>query len=296
MLRSRAGRVNARKARAAAALPALEDSPVKISNHAISFRALAALVTALAAGCAPLPQQPGGLAAAQRSEPPGRALTVAVEWRASPNADSRRPNYVVIHHTSNGNVEDALRTLTDPARRVSSHYLIGRDGQILQLVDDRERAWHAGESYWGGLRDMNSASIGIELDNDGREPFAAPMIDALLALLRDIDERFNIPTPNFIGHGDIAPGRKVDPSVLFPWRRLAAEGYGLWCDPPYPSAPPGVDTALMLQAFGYDVTRLDAAIAAFKRHFVPDDPSPLMNEKDRSVLYCLVSQKQSAGQ
>jgi N-acetylmuramoyl-L-alanine amidase len=269
---------------------------VKISNHVIAFRALAALAAALAVGCAPLPPQPGGLTAAQRSEPPGRPVSVAAEWHASPNVDSRRPNYVVIHHTSDGNVEDALRTLTDPLRRVSSHYLISRDGRILQLVDDRERAWHAGESYWGGLQDMNSASIGIELDNDGREPFAEAMIDALLALLRDIDQRFNIPTPNFIGHGDIAPGRKVDPSVLFPWRRLAAEGYGLWCEPPYPSVPPGADTALMLHAFGYNVTRLDAAAAAFKRHFVPDDPSPLMTEKDRSILYCLVSQKQSAGQ
>jgi N-acetylmuramoyl-L-alanine amidase len=269
---------------------------VNISNHAILLRALAVLVAALTVACAPLRTQPrNDSSTAARSEPSGRPVSVAAEWRASPNVDGRRPNYVVIHHTSDSRVEDALRTLTDPARQVSSHYLIARDGRILQLVDDRQRAWHAGESYWGGLQDLNSASIGIELDNDGREPFAAPMIDALLALLRDIDERFNIPAANFIGHGDIAPGRKVDPSVLFPWRRLAADGYGLWCDPPYPSVPLGADTALMLQAFGYSVTRLDAAIAAFKRHFVPDDPSPLMTEKDRSILYCLVSQKQAGG-
>jgi N-acetylmuramoyl-L-alanine amidase len=251
-----------------------------------------ALACVLAAGCAPLPHAPSETAA-QRGEQYARPVTVPVEQRPSPNYDVRRPNFVIIHHTSDGNVDDSLRTLTTPARQVSSHYLIARDGRILQLVDDRARAWHAGDSYWAGVEDINSASIGIELDNDGREPFPEPLIQALLALLADIKTRFSIPPANFIGHGDIAPGRKVDPSVLFPWRRLAASGYGLWCDPPYPSAPAGVDTTLLLQAFGYSVDKPDAAIAAFKRHFVPEDPSPLMTEKDRSILYCLVMQKQT---
>jgi hypothetical protein len=104
---------------------------------------------------------------------------IEVESRPSPNYDQRRPNFVILHHTTDNSAEEALRTLTDRARAVSSHYLIGRDGKIFQLVDDRERAWHAGESYWGGQRDINSASIGIELDNNGREPFAEPMIASL---------------------------------------------------------------------------------------------------------------------
>jgi N-acetylmuramoyl-L-alanine amidase len=80
---------------------------------------------------------------------------------------------------------------------------------------------------------------------------------------------------------------------LFPWKRLAERGFGPWCDPPYPSVPASLDTALLLHAFGYSVWNLDAAIAAFKRRFVPDDPSPQMTEKDRSVLYCLVQQVQT---
>ena len=214
-------------------------------------------VACAVAGCAPLPPAPTETPA-QRGEKYARPTTIAVEQRPSPNYDVRRPSFVILHHTSDSNVEDSLRTLTSPARRVSSHYLIARDGRILQLVDDRDRAWHAGDSYWSGIEDLNSASIGIELDNNGAEPFGEPLIQSLLALLADIKARFNIPAANFIGHGDIAPGRKVDPSVLFPWRRLAANGYGLWCDPPYPSAPPGVDAALLFQAFGYSVERLDA--------------------------------------
>ena len=254
----------------------------------IALRAGFVLLAAMSFACAPLPPQ--------RPPAPGMFVTtLPVEQRPSPNFDARRPHLVIIHHTTNSNVDDALGTLTDPARKVSSHYLIARDGRIMQLVDERDRAWHAGESYWAGLEDINSASIGIELDNDGRELFSATLIASLMRLLGDLKQRFNIPAGNFIGHGDIAPGRKVDPSALFPWRRLASQGYGLWCDPPYPSAPAGVDTALLLQAYGYNVWNLEAAVAAFKRHFVPEDASPVMTEKDHSMLYCLVMQKQALG-
>jgi N-acetylmuramoyl-L-alanine amidase len=269
----------------------VNEAPVSnTSLHTITFRAALA-VAALSFGCAPLPPQPT-TTPQQRGERYAKPADVAVEQYPSPNFDVRRPNLVVIHHTSDRTAEGALRTLTDPVRQVSSHYLVARDGRIFQLVDDRKRAWHAGESWWAGAEDVNSASIGIELDNDGREPYAEPLIASLLRLLADIKTRFGIPDANFVGHGDVAPGRKVDPSALFPWRRLAAEGYGLWCEPPYPSVPPDVDTALLLQAYGYSVSRPDAAIAAFKRHFVPDDPSPQVTEKDRAILYCLVMQKQ----
>lgn len=247
--------------------------------------AFAIVLALLSASCATLPPQ-------NDVTPDPYATTLAVERRPSPNFDARRPNYVIIHHTSDNTADEALRTLTNPARRVSSHYLISRDGRILQLVHDLARAWHAGDSYWSGLEDLNSASIGIELDNNGREPYPEPLIGSLLALLRDIKARFGIPGANFIGHGDIAPGRKVDPSSLFPWQRLAREGFGLWCDPPYPAAPAAIDSQLLLHAFGYNVENRAAASAAFKRHFVPEDPSPQMTEKDRSILYCLVTAKQ----
>jgi len=142
----------------------------------------------------------------------------------------------------------------DPQREVSAHYLIARDGRIYYLVDELARAWHAGESAWGGNRDLNSASIGIELDNNGEEPYAEAQIAALLALLADLTARWSIPAANVLGHGDVAPGRKVDPGALFPWRRLAAAGFGLWCDPPYDPPPAGLDDASLLAALGYDVS------------------------------------------
>ena len=111
-----------------------------------------------------------------------RHTNLLAQWVPSPNFDARRANLVIIHHTGSDTVAHALRTLTTPERKVSAHYLIGRDGTILQLVDESARAWHAGKSWWGGQTDINSASLGIELDNDGSEAFAPANYDLYLAL------------------------------------------------------------------------------------------------------------------
>jgi len=224
--------------------------------------------------------------------------TLPVDVRPSPNVGERRPNYVIIHHTTNDTVERALATLTNPARGVSAHYLIARDGRIIYLVDELKRAWHAGDSYWGGNRDINSSSIGIELDNNGREPFAEAQITALMALLADLKTRWNIPAANVLGHGDVAPGRKVDPSALFPWRRLAAAGFGLWCEPPYDPAPAGVDDTTLLSALGYDVTVPWSAVAAFKRHWAVEDKltgesTQELTPEQRGMLQCLIRKQQT---
>jgi N-acetylmuramoyl-L-alanine amidase len=215
---------------------------------------------------------------------------VAARWQGSPNFDERRPNFVIIHQTTNDNAEHALRTLTDPLKKVSAHYLVGRDGAIVQLVDERARAWHAGDSYWGGLSDLNSASVGIELDNNGEEPFAEVQIAALLELLADLKTRLRIPEANFIGHGDVAPRRKIDPGRHFPWRRLGQQGFGLWCENPAP-APPGFDAPLALQALGYQMTDAEAAARAFRRHWAGDDATAELSEADRAMLSCLVGLK-----
>lgn len=233
---------------------------------------LACVGTLLAAACAPLPERIGHPS----------------EWIASPNFNDRRPAYVILHHTTNDTVEQALRTLTDPIREVSAHYLIGRDGRIFQLVDERRRAWHAGQSRWGSDADLNSSSIGIELDNNGREPFSVEQIDALLRLLADLKSRYKIPTENFLGHADVAPGRKVDPSAWFPWRQLAQQGFGLWCDPPWPPAPDAFDADLGLQALGYDLTQREAAIRAFKLRYVQTTVDAVFTPTDRDQLYCLL--------
>ena len=229
----------------------------------------------LLAACAPFPQRAG----------------IPTQWRPSPNFDERRPSFIILHHTGDDTLAEALRALTDPARSVSAHYLIGRDGTIYQLVDERARAWHAGTSKWGSDTDLNSSSLGIELDNNGREPFPGVQIEALLALLDDISRRNRIPAANVLGHADVAPKRKADPSRYFPWRTLAEHGFGLWCDAPWPPAPEAFDAAAALAALGYDVADLGAAIHAFKLHFVQDESPPALTERELGLLYCLLQNK-----
>lgn len=241
-------------------------------------RVLAGLLAVLAAACAPTPERVGAPAV----------------WLPSPNFNERRPIYVVLHHTSNDTVDRALRTLTDPVREVSAHYVVGRDGKVFQLVDERYRAWHAGRSQWGADFDLNSSSIGIELDNSGNEPYPSAQIEALLRLLADIQVRYRIPAPNFLGHADVSPGRKVDPSAWFPWRLLAQYGFGVWCDPPFTLAPPNFDPMLGLAVLGYDMRNASAAIHAFKLRFVQNDTTPVLTQDDSDRLYCLLARRAEA--
>ena len=220
-----------------------------------------------------------------------RLGSASAEWQPSPNFGVRRPNYVILHHTSNDTLERALKTLTTPTRAVSSHYLIGRDGRLLQLVDENHRAWHAGLSWWGGQTDMNSGSIGIELDNNGAEPFPDRQIDTLITLLQDIQARHRIPRANILSHTDVAPGRKADPSAFFPWQRLAAAGFGLWCEPPYPPPPDNFDPVLGLAALGYDIKQSSTALAAFRLRYLPAEESPEFTTEDAALLHCLLMQR-----
>ena len=233
---------------------------------------LAVLVALLLAACAPLPERAG----------------IPTRWVPSPNFNPRSPGFVVIHYTSSASAAHAQRTLTNPLAEVSAHYLIERDGTILQLVDERARAWHAGDSRWGATVDLNSASIGIELDNDGFEPYAPALIEALLRLLADLRERHHVPAANVIGHADVAPTRKRDPGPLFPWRTLAAHGFGLWCEPPWPPAPDGFDALLGLRAIGYDTRDPAAAMRAFREHFLPQLPADAPLERDGALIHCLL--------
>ena len=248
--------------------------PFRQMNASPSLRAGIALLALLLGGCAQL----------------HKYTPLPVVQHPSVNFNERRPSFVILHHTGNADVKRALDTLSNLVFQVSAHYLVARDGTIYYLVDEMKRAWHAGDSWWGGPIDMNSASIGIELVNDGREPYAEQQIAALLALLADLEQRYRIPPANFIGHGDIAPGRKVDPGVAFPWRRLAEQGFGLWCELPFEPPPPGLDDATLLAAFGYDVSNVEAAIAAYNRHFLGVESSRLI-DGGRGRLYCLVQKK-----
>jgi N-acetylmuramoyl-L-alanine amidase len=212
-------------------------------------------------------------------------------WTPSLNFNARKAQLIVLHHTG---LPDAATALTELRRRtdaggVSAHYLVAASGQIYQLVDDQARAWHAGAARWAEFTDLNSASIGIELDNDGQKPFAPAQIAALITLLDDLTRRLNIPRTAIVGHGDIAPGRKVDPNALFPWAQLAARGFGRWYTQPLLPAPAGFDTFAALRLVGYDTSKPTATIAAFHRHYRGTE-SVKLDATDASILYNLQRQ------
>jgi len=230
------------------------------------------------------------------SQPPTGGLKhytqLPLTEKASVNFTVRRPNFVVIHHTGGGSALGALKTLTDPETQVSAHYLIGRDGTLYYLVDELARAWHSGDGYWSGVTDINSVSIGIELDNNGSEAFTPPLINTLLKLLGDLKARYKIPTANFIGHADITPGRKVDPSRYFPWNLLAQQGFGLWCEPPFPKVSADWIDRDLLFALGYEAVNLKASIGSFRLHFAQPSNALQLSEEERGLLVCLIGQKQ----
>ena len=146
------------------------------------------------------------------------------------NFNLRKPNFVIIHHTAQNSCEQTLKTFTLDRTQVSAHYVICKDGTIHHMLNDYMRAWHAGIGKWGNDADINSSSIGIELDNNGFETFTDAQMHSLLTLLESLKKKYNIPTANFIGHADIAPTRKVDPNIFFPWKELASKGFGYWYD------------------------------------------------------------------
>lgn len=230
--------------------------------------------------------------AARLKERPGIAANDTIKtpsyFAGTTNFTMRKPNFVVIHHTAQESSEQTLKTFTLPRTEVSAHYLIGRDGTVYHLLNDYMRAHHAGLGKWGNVTDMNSCSIGIELDNNGSEPFAGPQVASLLSLLRQLKQTYNIPTANFIGHGDFAPVRKTDPSILFPWKLLAQNGFGLWYNDSPTAVPADFNHLLALRIIGYDISDTTAAIRAFKRHYMQDTARQL-TPADISALYDLMN-------
>lgn len=245
-----------------------------------NFRApLLLLAVTLLAGCATTPTD---------------LRSPLATWVPSPNHNARGPVIIVLHHTDQDNVQQSLHTLrtANSGGRVSSHYLVGADGHIYQLVADNRRAWHAGGGRWGGFTDLNSTSIGIEIDNDGSSPFAPDQIAALIRLLDDLCTRLDIPRSQIIAHADLAPARKQDPSRFFPWQQLAAAGFGLWPRDADGPAPAGFDSWLALQAFGYPLDDRDAAAGAFHRRFRGrDDLPPTLDADDARILHSLLLQQ-----
>ncbi|HEX7849108.1 MAG TPA: N-acetylmuramoyl-L-alanine amidase [Sphingomonas sp.] len=217
----------------------------------------------------------------------------------SPNFNERQlpVSMIVLHYTGMQSAAAALARLTDPAAEVSAHYLIDEDGTIHRLVAEDKRAWHAGQSHWRGITDINSASIGIELVNPGHEfgyrEFAPAQIEALIPLLSEIKDRYEITRGNIVGHSDIAPTRKQDPGELFPWARLARVRLALprptrnLMDPLWSDA----GFLLALERFGYEVTDKLAAVVAFQRRFRPELIDGEIDGECRCLLLALLLPK-----
>jgi N-acetylmuramoyl-L-alanine amidase len=199
-----------------------------------------------------------------------------------PRAGGKKPEYLILHYTDTRTTFDALQILQNPERQVSSHYLVGDNGQVMRLVPEEMRAWHAGKSWWSGETDINSTSIGIEIQNPGHGygyvPFPPVQMQGVAELCRDILQRHRILPYHVLAHSDIAPARKKDPGELFPWDYLAAQHVGLWPKPTDGDEIEAEDILDNLDAiksqlthFGYDPSLdMTTLITAFQRHFEPE--------------------------
>ena len=210
-------------------------------------------------------------------------------WQPSPNFGERRDgakaDMVVIHYTAMDDARAACDWLCDPSSEVSAHFLIDPAGQVIQMVSEDHRAWHAGQASWGNVSDINSRSIGIELANTGFHPFSAAQINGLEALLGEVMDRHGIAPERVVAHSDVSPGRKIDPGIRFDWRRLAAAGLSIW---PKMNADPG-DLQADLRTFGYSNAAEDPTIlAAFRLRFRPQYDGPA-DEIDRKIAADLAS-------
>jgi N-acetylmuramoyl-L-alanine amidase len=228
------------------------------------------------------------LSTAIREEPVNYFPLQDSPWIGAVNFDLRRPNFVIIHHTAQNGCPETLHTFTITQSQVSAHYVICKDGTVHHMLNDYLRAWQAGLSKWGNNTDINSSSIGIELDNNGFEYFTDPQISSLLILLDSLKNRYKIPQENFIGHGDIAPGRKVDPNWRFPWKTLADHGFGIWWgDTSQITVPPGFNDYQALRIIGYNIKDSLAAVSAFRRHWLQDSVYQAFDSSTEKILYDL---------
>lgn len=238
---------------------------------------------------------------------------LAIAERLSPNHGARAVvpggvSMVVIHYTGMRDAAAALDRLTDAASEVSAHYLIDEGGAVTHLVPEDRRAWHAGKAFWRGIRDVNSASIGIELVNPGHEfgyrDFPSAQIEALTLLLGDITVRHRIAPCNIVGHSDVAPGRKIDPGERFPWRTLAARGLAIWPSLAAPGVTMPEDAALkLLAAIGYasplsadscaDLLTpgrgVEDVVSAFQRRFRPARVDGVLDPETAGLIAAVAS-------
>ena len=241
-------------------------------------------------------------------------MTLTLIDRPTPNFDERHapPDMIILHYTGMETGEAALERLCDPEARVSAHYLVEEDGRVFRLAPEERRCWHAGVSHWRGEENLNGVSIGIEIVNPGHEwgyrAFPDVQIQSVIELVGHIRERWTVPNDRILGHSDVAPARKEDPGELFPWKRLAEAGHGLWFEPameriaalgpPLKPGDEGIGVVVMqsaLKRLGYgleqtgvydEATRI--TVTAFQRHWRQDRVDGIADGETRARLVGLL--------
>ncbi|MDE3176670.1 MAG: N-acetylmuramoyl-L-alanine amidase [Pseudomonadota bacterium] len=223
---------------------------------------------------------------------------------------------LILHYTGMPSAAGAVALLRNPASEVSCHYVVEETGRVLQLVPESRRAWHAGASCWRGERDINSASIGVEICNPGHDgglpAFPDRQIEAVIALCRDVASRYAIRPERILAHSDVAAGRKRDPGEKFPWGKLAQAGVGHWVEAAAPDpqpiyaraqeGPPVRGLQSLLALYGYDLelsgvydARTEVVVAAFQRHFRPARVDGLADASTVEALRRLLAGLSPAG-
>lgn len=217
-------------------------------------------------------------------------------WTPSPNFGERTLpiSMLVLHYTGMKSGAEAIAWLANPASKVSAHYCVDEDGQVVHMVREEQRAQHAGLSYWRGITDCNSASIGIEIVNPGHEfgyrPFPEEQMDSVTRLVAELVRTYSIEPRNVVGHSDVAPARKEDPGELFDWERLAKLGLAV----PRPTGklvdPEWTDAAFLmaLERYGYGIADGPAAVVAFQRRFRPEKLDGIIDGECRAILLRLL--------
>jgi N-acetylmuramoyl-L-alanine amidase len=237
---------------------------------------------------------------------------VVLSPNIEPRAAGKFPRYLILHYTGMASAEKACQWLCVPESKVSCHYLVDQEGNITQMVGEEMRAWHAGVSSWEGEVDINSCSIGIEIQNTGHngtyEDFPASQMEAVATLSADIIARHSIQPQHVLAHSDIAPGRKVDPGEKFDWRMLHERGIGHWVEPANVSGgvflaqgdrgDPVLALQGMLSLYGYGIvkngqydeqTRL--VVEAFQRHFRPSRVDGIADHSTVATLHALLKSR-----
>jgi N-acetylmuramoyl-L-alanine amidase len=222
----------------------------------------------------------------------------------------KQPSLLILHYTGMPSAAKAIDWLSRAESRVSCHYVIDEKGRITQMVPEAMRAWHAGVSCWHRERDINSRSIGIEIQNPGHEHgypnFPKPQMRAVIALSKDIAHRYKMAPSAILAHSDVAPERKIDPGEKFDWAHLAREGVGMWIKPSPvrtddagltigATGPSVAQAQEQLAAYGYDMAvtgqldiKTSKVLRAFQLHFRPRRVDGRLDGSTRLTLARLV--------